>query len=95
MDLRRVLTSAQRQRREDAEVIFATPEGQRLLLWMVKRFRLLGGRFHSDSRQHAFQEGEANAALELLELASLSVGDLQELYRSARLAQLRANEEGA
>lgn len=93
MRLSDVLSPGQMRRRRDAEAVFATPEGRRLLDWMVRRFRVLGGTFDEDSRRHAFQEGERNAVLELLELASLSVSDIQGLYREARLAQLRATQE--
>lgn len=87
------LPTRQRQLREDARILFARPEGKRLLHWMMRRFWVLGGCFDEVPTRHAFFEGERNAILELLELTSLSPGEIEELYRDARFRSAEAQED--
>ncbi len=80
-----VLTPRQRRLRRDARMVFGTRQGKRLFRWMMRRFHVLGSTFDENPTKAAFNEGERNAILELLELASISVDDLEFIYREARL----------
>ena len=79
------LTPRQRRLRRDVRTVFGTRQGKRLFHWMMRRFHVLGTTFDENPQTAAFKEGERNVVLELLELASASVDDLEFIYREQRL----------